>query len=293
MIFVWDFPCQVPVQVTPCSANPPLLDFHSDTLPHRRQGGKIVFTHANSKLSFARKIATCSPQAINGHHVQGYFLAAVQQPPTFPVGKSQPCFLTLLMVLCKNQQSHPEPSANDAWIQWHSVNRELQAVPFGSTHSGILESCGQRSCCWYIFNFFNENISETASKLQSFPRRHIASAPRWPILAEEQELPCSSKRTETGRGWMRWISLNNNRSKWRLVENKKERSKQTPPPINQEIPQTKTLKPNRNRTKDKVYKESCIAVRIMVKFFLTNAITLVILSASFSIYQSSHPLTDC
>lgn len=56
-------------------------------------------------------------QAINGHYVLGHFLAAVQQPPTFPVGKSQPCFLTLLIVSCKNQQSHPEPSGNDAWIQ--------------------------------------------------------------------------------------------------------------------------------------------------------------------------------
>lgn len=177
------------------------------------------------------------------------------------------------------------------------MNRKLQPVPFGSTHFGILESCGQYSCCWYIFNFLNENISETWSKQQSFPKRHIASAPHWPNWAEEQEHPYSSKGIETGRGWMRWIPLNNNKWKWGLVKKKKRNKTNLPlpslPPTNQpKIPQTKTLKPNRNRTKNKVYQGSCLVLRrVILKFYLTNAIILVFVSASFKTYQS--PGSSC
>lgn len=65
-----DVPSQIPqVWVTPRLANLSLSShtFTWDSLTHRRQCGKLIFTCANSKLSFARESSYLSSQAINNN----------------------------------------------------------------------------------------------------------------------------------------------------------------------------------------------------------------------------------
>lgn len=88
-----------------------LSDFHSGTDSHTGGTGErqtlpmpTLNSHFQGNLPFALS-GNKQPLCLGGGGVSCCCSAATY----YQVGKSQPCFLTLLIVSCKNQQSHSEP----------------------------------------------------------------------------------------------------------------------------------------------------------------------------------------